>query len=162
MKEKNKNKKNKNRLVKLKEYYNTLTIKEKRKLLKDLINGKTKLKMRLSEKQKIIDYLTNSIQKQEYINSIDNLTKDRVIEIKTEIVEKKTIIIECSGGLVDDVKGLPDGYDYDIHDYDNKGICKICGDELQEWEWHDHLISHNPNAKKLDWREINNFFDVGY
>jgi hypothetical protein len=35
-------------------------------------------------------------------------------------MENKVIIIECSGGVVVDVKGLPEGWSYEILDHDNE------------------------------------------
>lgn len=36
-----------------------------------------------------------------------------------------TIRIEVEGGLVQEVKGLPDGWDYEVADFD---VCPDCGD----------------------------------
>lgn len=48
----------------------------------------------------------------------------RHVHFAREIFQKlakekpRTIVIECRGGLVQDVHGLPDGWDYDIADWD--------------------------------------------
>ena len=148
--------KNKNRLAK----YDSLTVLEKQELLKQLKQDQSKLETRTKEKQKIIDDLDNSTKKQGLLDKIDKLSKQtkNVIPVVSEDYTK-TITIECSGGLVTDVTGLPEGYDYEIIDYDNKGVCKICGDTVIEHDWREHLCSHNPNADGLDWKELNEFFD---
>ena len=59
-------------------------------------------------------------------------------------MEKKTIVIEVKGGLVIDVRNLPDGWNYDLIDWD---VCSECGDsepyfgkckERQEERWNTH------------------------
>lgn len=143
--------------------YKNLSKKEKRQLLQQLDLDQVNLQDRLKEKQVIIEQLKKEVGKQALIDKIDTLTKEKPeIDQETKEESDKTIIIECSGGLVDDVKGLPEGYTYDIHDYDNKGICKICNEEVLEWEWQEHLEKHNPNAKKLDWTELHDFFEDVY
>ncbi|GAG86977.1 unnamed protein product [marine sediment metagenome] len=138
------------------------TKKEKKQLLKQLEQDLSQLKSQTAEKQKIIDQLKMNLEKEGLINKIDTLTGDKPEPIIEKQEDDKIIIIECSGGLVDDVKGLPEGYTYDIHDYDNEGICKICGDKVVEWEFKEHLESHNPNAKKFDWKELYDFFEEVY
>lgn len=156
MNEKNKKKEINNKLVK----YDSLTIQEKKQLLIQLQQNKSSLESRIKEKQDLIENLKRQLDRQELDNKIDTLTK-QTKDVKPVVSDPKTktVIIECSGGLIVDVKGLPEGYEYAIHDYDNKGICKICGDEVQEWEFRDHLEGHNPNAKQIDWHDLYEFFD---
>lgn len=130
--------------------------------LKQLEQEISQLKSQTAEKQKKTDQLKMNLEKEGLINKIDTLTKDKPEPIIKKQEDSKIIIIECSGGLVDDVKGLPEGYTYDIHDYDNEGICKICGDKVVEWEFREHLESHNPNAKKLKGNDLYDFFEEVY
>lgn len=37
----------------------------------------------------------------------------------------KTILITVRGGCVEDVENLPEGWNYDLRDYD---VCSECGD----------------------------------
>jgi hypothetical protein len=45
-------------------------------------------------------------------------------------MEKRNIVIECEGGIVQDVHGLPEGWTYEIADWDeteNDGDKNIAG-----------------------------------
>jgi len=72
--------------------------------------------------------------------------------------EEKNIIVEVEGGLVSDIKNLPEGWTYEIHDNDIKGICSLCKETVVRWQWRDHLKSHNPNAEKMEPEEVGEFF----
>lgn len=132
--------------------------KEKKQLLKQLKQEMSQLKFQIVEKQRKADQLKINLDREELINKIDKLTEDKPEPIIKEQEDTREIVINIIEGIVDDIKGLPEGYTYDIHDYDNKGICKICGDKVPEWEFKEHLEGHNPNAKKLDWKELLDFF----
>ena len=148
---KNKKGDKKNRLVKLKKQYDTLIDQEKQELLETLQNDVSRHKKVINEKTELVDYLKRSLEKKELIDKIDKLAKKtkNVVPVVSEKYNK-TITIEVEEGLIQDVKGLPEGYDYDIVDYDCKGICKICGEEVLEHDWCEHLKEHNPNADNLD------------
>lgn len=94
---------------------------------------------RETEKAEKIDKIKESLKE-----SAEHLEK-----ISKHIQKPKTIIIETSGGLVTDVKNLPEGYGYDIHDFDNTSICNLCGDKVYAFEQVTHLVEkHKIDMKK--------------
>lgn len=42
-------------------------------------------------------------------------------------IKPTLIIITCEGGVVQDVAGVPDGYDYAVHDLDAHEVGDDCG-----------------------------------
>jgi hypothetical protein len=60
----------------------------------------------------------------------------------------KTILIEVSGGLVQEVCNLPDDWTYTVADFDNaeSGVCPLCGAYFEEGEHHDETEDMHPDC----------------
>ncbi|MFC1453063.1 hypothetical protein ACFLSJ_08355 [Verrucomicrobiota bacterium] len=37
-------------------------------------------------------------------------------------------------------------------------VCRICGDSVREADLREHLVTHNPNARGMDWEDVRNVF----
>jgi hypothetical protein len=81
--------------------------------------------------KEVIDWWSNNPTKKEIKKLMKELKEHdgftppgdyRIIkDIIWEKVSKKPIIIEVKDGLVQDVRNIPDGYEYIIKDYDDVG-----------------------------------------
>jgi hypothetical protein len=108
------------------------------------------------------------LESQDFIRKVvvEELANKKVNEFLDELKvskETKNIVVEVEGGIVTDVKYVPEGYTYEVRDNDIRGVCSICHKTVPKWEWPKHLASHNEKVGKrlvrhMDAEETGEYF----